>query len=83
MSYYDKCSSNCDPCPVGLEREELLKKQLAQCRAAALGEAAKLCDEYGREGDLFAKEYASETADEIAARIRALAGLGEVDNDHC
>jgi hypothetical protein len=31
---------------------------------------AKIADDYGREGDRLSKEFACETADEIAARIR-------------
>lgn len=40
-------------------------------RLAGLEEAAVLCDKYERDGRDY-KEYACETADEIAARIRAL-----------
>ena len=43
-----------------------------QARARALREAADVCDAYGREGDQLSKEYACESADELAARIRAL-----------
>jgi hypothetical protein len=42
-------------------------------RREALEEAAGLCDGYGREGDRLYKEFACETADELSARIRALA----------
>jgi hypothetical protein len=35
-------------------------------------QAAAICDGYGREGDRYSKEYAAETADELATRIRAL-----------
>jgi len=43
-----------------------------QARKDALEEAAKLCDNFERDGRDW-KEYACETADEIAARIRKLA----------
>lgn len=46
---------------------ELIGNAIAAEREAC----AKIADEYGREGDRFAKEYACETADELAARIRA------------
>jgi hypothetical protein len=36
-----------------------------------LEEAAKVCDQYARDGRL-SKEYACETADELAARIRSI-----------
>lgn len=45
-----------------------------EVRAVVLEEAAVICDGYGREGDRFYKEHASETADELAARIRAAKG---------
>jgi hypothetical protein len=41
-------------------------------RDEVLEEVAKICDDYGCEGEWVAKEYAAESADEIAARIRAL-----------
>jgi hypothetical protein len=51
-----------------LQREAELTAQLTN----AYETAAKICDNYGREGDRLAKEYACEVADEIAARIRNL-----------
>ncbi len=57
--------------------EDALDQIRKPTREAALEEAAKLCDAYGREGERTAKEYACETADEIAARIRALPGSAQ------
>jgi hypothetical protein len=52
--------------------EPAIRDLIAQATAEALEKAAQLCDGYAREGRL-SQEYACETADEIAARIRALA----------
>ena len=57
----------------------------------AYEQAAKVCDDYGREGDRLSQEYACETADELASRIRALAAsppvaqepLVQDANDEC
>ena len=52
--------------------EAILTKVIRETVNDTLELAAKLADNYGREGDRIAKEFACETADEIAARIRQL-----------
>jgi hypothetical protein len=51
---------------------EAVENARREARAAAIEEAAQLCDDAFRDGRLD-REYACETADELAARIRALA----------
>lgn len=48
---------------------------LGEIVAAEREACAQIADSYGREGEWVAKEYAAETADELAARIRARAAL--------
>lgn len=48
---------------------------VAAIRSQGLLLAAEICDGYKREGDPMGKEYANETADELAARIRKRADL--------
>jgi hypothetical protein len=50
-------------------------RERAEAVQAERWACALICDGYGREGERVAKEYAAETADEIAARIRARAAL--------
>jgi hypothetical protein len=53
------------------DRAEAAEAALADARDKALEEAALIADDYGRDGNL-TKAYECETADELAARIRAL-----------
>lgn len=57
------------------ERNDLVTKvnALSAERARVIERCAMVADNYGREGDRLSKEYACEMADELAARIRALA----------
>jgi hypothetical protein len=66
--------------PDGVLRD-VLRLLFRRERADGLEEAAKICDDYGHEGDRDSREYAAETAEELAARFRTLAakrreGLG-------
>ena|SRR5205814_6779467 len=49
---------------------EFVALAIADAVAAEQRRCAEIADNYGREGDRLGKEYARETADEIAARIR-------------
>jgi len=49
----------------------------AALRAQVIEECAKVADNYARDGRVY-KEYACETADEIAARIRSLSAVSAI-----
>lgn len=51
---------------------------LHQVRRETIETCAKICDGYGREGDRLAREFANETADELASRMRAMLRNGEM-----
>ena len=50
---------------------DIAMRHIEAARAEERERCARICDGYGREGERLAKEYAVETADELAARIRA------------
>ncbi len=49
---------------------EFVALAIADAETAERRRCAEIADNYGREGDRLGKEFACETADEIAARIR-------------
>lgn len=57
--------------PEVLRFAEWAVKRVAAALSAETERCAMIADDYGREGDRLGKEFACETADEIAARIRA------------
>ena len=56
---------------LGTDWAEIAIRHIEAARAEERERCAVICDGYKREGEWLAKEYAVETADELAARIRA------------